>query len=135
MDQQVHFRRLQEWAKLVLEAENSGNKTAWCKENGITYRRYQYWQKLVRDYILKHGEDSLTMNGSALPVRTEPQQLVDITSCVKESAEEGKPSADFSQNEAIQPQLMLRYGDFRIYVGSSVSEDALITVLKAVRNA
>lgn len=135
MGQQVHFRRLQEWAKLVLEAENSGNKKAWCKENGIAYRKYQYWQKLVREYILEYGDDSLSEEGASLPARTGPQQLVDITPAVKDAPKQSVSSADPSSNGMVQPQLMLQYGDFRLYVGNTISEDVLMTVLKAVRNA
>lgn len=136
MEANVHLRRLKEWAKLVFEAENSSNKTVWCQENGIRYRKYMYWQQLVREYLLEHGDHSLDSNDHDLPAAASgAPQLADITSKIQ-----GEPPAlpgSYADQDAAcsSPELMVRYGDCQIYVGRSVSEETLTTVLRAIRHA
>lgn len=136
MEGNIRLRRLKEWAKLVLEAENSGNKTIWCQENGISYRKYIYWQKLVREYILEHGDHSLDSIDHELPAMTSgPQQLVDVTSRIQSSSQSFCNAAPDSAGTCNSPELMVRCGDCQIFVGSSVNERTLQTVLRAIRNA
>lgn len=136
MEANIRLRRLKEWAKLVIEAENSGNKTVWCKENGISYRKYLYWQKLVREYILAHGDHSLDSGDHDLPVMASgSQQLVDVTSRIHPSSQAFCRTAPDPAGNPNSPELMVRYGDCRIYIGRSVNEETLTTVLRAIRNA
>lgn len=145
MDNQVHLRRLQQWSKLVLEAENAGNKVEWCKTNKIPYRQYMYWQKLVRDHILVYGEKSVNADGPRQPDSgSEPHELVDITSAVhckpdvveKAVSPVAIPAASSeSASSAVHPELMLEYKDFHIYIGSRVSRETLSAVLKVIKNA
>lgn len=136
MDPNIHLKRLQHWAGLVLEAENSGNKSIWCRENGIRYRKYIYWQKLVREYVLEHGEDSLIGKDAVLPARTtDSHQLVDVTQLQAVPYETAAPTKRTGLAGQPEPELMLEYKDFRIYIGSAVTENTLAAVLKAVRNA
>ena len=135
MNQAVHFRRLQRWAKLVLEAENSGDKIIWCRQNHISYRQYMYWQRLVRDYLLEHGENSLSDPAeTSLPVmESRPQQLVDVTAKIRTG--EGSPISPGDEDQSVKPELMIQYRDCRIYVSSAVSAQTLSTVMKALRDA
>lgn len=138
MEGTIKLRRLREWAKLVLEAENSGNKTVWCQQNGIRYRKYLYWQKHVRDYLIEHGDHSLDDIAPALPAGPQgSHDLVDITARINGAAE--AINSSFTQNSdsgsASCPEVMIQVNGCQIYVGSSVSEQTLQTVLKVVRNA
>jgi hypothetical protein len=135
MNQAVHFRRLQRWAQLVLEAENSGDKITWCRQNHISYRQYMYWQRLVRDYLLEHGENSLSDPAeTSLPVmESHPQQLVDVTAKIRTEEANAVPSN--AEDQSVKPELMIQYRDCRIYVSSAVSSQTLSTVMKALRDA
>lgn len=134
MNTQSHIIRLRQWARLVTEAENSGNKAAWCRERNIPYKMYGYWQKRVRAYILEHGEGSLDTDDISLPaISSGTVDLFDVTSRIQSAPSCAVSHSD--QDSAMQPELMLRYGDFHIYVGNAVTERTLTTVLKAVRNA
>lgn len=49
MEKITHQMRCQQWAKIISECLASGmNKTAWCKQNGISDKAFFYWQKILR---------------------------------------------------------------------------------------
>ena len=49
MDQFVMDYRLEEWAKIIEAANNSGlQRNEWLKLNNITRDQFYYWQKKVR---------------------------------------------------------------------------------------
>lgn len=134
MDAGVHLKRLQKWAALVLEAEKSGNKSKWCKQNNISFRKYIYWQKLVRDYALEHGEDSLLSGQKLIVAAVQKPQFFELNKDAVHCVEGGSHSSEISSPQ-INPELMIQHGDFRIYVGSSISTGTLTAVLKAVKDA
>lgn len=49
MEKITHQMRLQQWSKIISECLASGlNKTEWCRQNGISDKRFFYWQKMLR---------------------------------------------------------------------------------------
>lgn len=49
MEKITHQMRSQQWSKIIAECLASGmNKTAWCKENGISDKQFFYWQRILR---------------------------------------------------------------------------------------
>lgn len=49
MEKITHQMRLQQWSKIISECLASGqNKTAWCRQNGISDKKFFYWQKILR---------------------------------------------------------------------------------------
>ncbi|MGN0263706.1 MAG: IS66 family insertion sequence element accessory protein TnpA [Oliverpabstia sp.] len=49
MDQEVNIIRIENWKRLILEANNSGlSKTEWCRQNNISSKTFFYWQRKVR---------------------------------------------------------------------------------------
>lgn len=66
MDKYVMDIRIQQWAKIIQAANDSGLPRAqWLAENGITRDAFYYWQKKVRTYyaeqsgIINTGETAL----------------------------------------------------------------------------
>lgn len=49
MDKITHKVRREQWANIIKECLASGmNKTAWCREDGISYKSFFYWQHRLR---------------------------------------------------------------------------------------
>jgi len=50
MKQNETISRIEEWTKLLQEADESRlTRKEWCKQNGITLRKFYYWQKRIRE--------------------------------------------------------------------------------------
>ncbi len=49
MDKIAHEVRTQEWFSIIQACNTSGQpKKQWCEENGISIRKFFYWQKRIR---------------------------------------------------------------------------------------
>ena len=50
MDKITHQVRCEQWTSIINECLASGmNKTAWCRENGISEKQFFYWQRILRN--------------------------------------------------------------------------------------
>ena len=50
MDKITHKVRCEQWANIIKECLASGmNKTAWCREHGISDKSFFYWQRRLRE--------------------------------------------------------------------------------------
>ena len=50
MDKITHQVRCEQWTKIIKECLASGmNKTAWCREHGISDKSFFYWQRRLRE--------------------------------------------------------------------------------------
>ena len=48
MDTEVYKIRIDQWRKLIYEANTCGmKKTEWCRQNGVTIKQFYYWQKKI----------------------------------------------------------------------------------------
>ena len=49
VDKIAHEVRTQEWFSIIQACNTSGQpKKQWCEENGISIRKFFYWQKKIR---------------------------------------------------------------------------------------
>ena len=87
MDQEVNIIRIENWKRLILEANNSGlSKTEWCRQNNISSKTFFYWQRKVR---LMEAQKALS--SSELPSVSTGQKtaispdFVDMTHLYKET--------------------------------------------------
>lgn len=136
MDQQVHDIRIENWKRLILEANASSlTKTEWCHQNDINPKTFYYWQRKLRRI-----EAEKVLSPAALPEVSEtkvgsvPSAFVDITHLYKEESSPVQ-NQDSPMPSAFSPQLMLMDGQYRILIGEAVQEQTLVTLLKAIRNA
>jgi len=64
----VRQKKLQEWARMIEECENSGKTVSdWCEANGVGYKNYFYRKRRVREKLLDMAETALTLRNSVLP--------------------------------------------------------------------
>lgn len=137
MDKMTHEVRLAQWVEIIREANRSGTtKKEWCAQNGISMRKFYYWQKQVRSFVLEKSGRSVPV----LPEQTLPTELpeqtppvfVELPSFQMETSvrEQEKPD----EPSSFIPEIMVKYGQFQLLVGSGVKADTLSTVLSVIRH-
>ena len=63
MDTEVYKIRIDQWRKLIYEANTCGmKKTEWCRQNGVTIKQFYYWQKKIRALAVKEMSDGIGMD-------------------------------------------------------------------------
>ncbi len=133
MDQEVNTIRIENWKKLILEANSCGlPKTEWCKQNGIRTKTFYYWQRKIRR--MEAGKILSPSEFPELPTGSTPA-FVDMTHLYRERSVPSNRIPEDQPQPAFSPQLMLLAGQYRILVGETVGEQTLVTVLRAIRNA
>ena len=137
MDQEVNIIRIENWKRLILEANNSGlSKTEWCRQNNINIKTFFYWQRKVR---LMEAQKALS--SSELPSVSTGQKaaispdFVDMTHLYKETTAPTESVPSGNSQSGFAPQLMLLADQYRILIGEDVREQTLSTVLRAIKHA
>ena len=137
MDQEVNIIRIENWKRLILEANNSGlSKTEWCRQNNISSKTFFYWQRKIR---LMEAQKALS--SSELPSVSTGQKtaissdFVDMTHLYKETTAPTESVPSGNSQSGFAPQLMLLADQYRILIGEDVREQTLSTVLRAIKYA
>ena len=126
--QKLHQVHLQEWAVRFADQKASGlTVRQWCTQNNLSFHTYNYWKHLLKENVVDQ----------VLP------DIVPITlpalSDVDTSLEAAKPGIDpIRANCAIRSNVSdvtMRINGISIEIDSSVSEDFLGKLIKAVRHA
>lgn len=118
MDKITHKVRREQWTKIVTECLASGmNKTAWCREQGISVKSFFYWQRRLReDAYLTNIEASCP---PAVHTPTElPTQAVDFI-------ELKAPEHSSDSSKKFQPDVIIRKGEFSIELSNTTSPELL----------
>lgn len=137
MNQKVAAIRTEQWRQIIQDCINRNpgiSKRQWCRENGVRYRSFMYWQ---RKFQLK-AIDLMENHGTKLPVKQEPvsaQAFVDMTSQLEVLQTEREFSPASSELTPLAAELMIQAGSFRIYVNGSIQEATLETVMRVIRHA
>ena len=125
--QKLHSAKLAHWATLFKEQASSGlTVKAWCLEQGISIHTYNYWKHQLKMECL----DSLLPSDHEIVPLTTP--IITSASsgllCSNDMLRNSRDSRDYDS-------ISISCGDVQITIGSSVSEDRLFALLKAVRHA
>ena len=118
MDRITHKVRCEQWIKLIEECLASGmNKTAWCREHGISSKSFFYWQRRLREeaYIS-------TIESSSRPA-------------VKSADIPSEPSIDFVEvrlpdqttevSDVFRPDVIIRKASFSVEISNTASAELL----------
>lgn len=106
-------QRLMEWAELVAECRRSEiSCKEWCRQHGISERRYYYWQKRIFDRAILQREAtaaSVSVNDHAshfveLPAPQEQPCMQQISETPAASIRIGKASVNLCAGA--DPQLV-----------------------------
>lgn len=133
MDKRIKDLRLQHWAEIIREANNSGlSKSEWCRQNNIKIRKFFYWQKALRERLLDQGGTSeddicLAQPTPMLPV-SEPD-FFEITSMNNQTSD------IFSTASKNGSSIEMRFGNFSFRIDDSSSEAALEKIIRILSRA
>jgi len=140
LDKAVMSVRMKKWAGIIQEAATSGlTKTEFCAQNGIDRRQFFHWQKRIREYVLDNNPEL----GLPMPVHGQMQQIREVNSQIMPSLPEFcelKPREELTairpvSETAFSAGAMIQRGEYQIYVGDSVTEKTLSTILSVIRHA
>lgn len=124
--QKLHQIKLQQWDERFRRQASSGlTVKEWCTENNFTIHTYNYWKHLLKqeyvDSALSENHEIVPLSmdcslpASAQPIQTSPIHLRD--------------SRDSCNT------ISITIDDIVIHAGSTVSDEHLLRILKAVRHA
>lgn len=106
MEKITHQMRLQQWSKIISECLASGqNKTAWCRQNGISDKKFFYWQKILRReaYALAETSNDKTL----IPVTAQPQTIPFVKLKLEQNASGSLVYHSFRPDAVIQTNGMI----------------------------
>ena len=137
MDQEVNIIRIENWKRLILEANNSGlSKTEWCRQNNISSKTFFYWQRKVRLLVAQKALSSSELPSVSTGQKTAiSSDFVDMTHLYKETTAPTESVPSGNSQSGFAPQLMLLADQYRILIGEDVREQTLSTVLRAIKHA
>lgn len=118
MDRITHKVRCEQWTKLIEECLASGmNKTAWCREHGISSKTFFYWQRRLREeaYIS-------TIESSSLP--TVPSAGIPSESSI-DFVEVRLPDPADGASDAFRPDVIIRKDSFSVEISNTASAELL----------
>lgn len=130
--QKLHQIKLQEWMEIFQTQAASGlTIKEWCLQNNISIHSYNYWKhKLKEEYVQSALPDIVPLAGSQLPVTgiNSTVNTQSLSTCTYSSYN------SLNSNDSLDT-IRIEYGDIRLTIGSSVSEERILCILKAVRYA
>ncbi len=125
--QKLHQIKLQQWAARFQKQASSGlTVKAWCNENNISIHTYNYWKHaLKQEYV----ESTLSEQHDIVPIGQVSNVAIPSTPVTIPLACQSRDSRDSYNTVSITT------GEILIQVASSVSDERLLCILKAVRHA
>lgn len=127
--QKIHQIKLNQWATLFLEQAASGlTVKALCAENNVTVHTYNYWKHQLKQKYM----DSVLPDIVPLP----PCQL-NMTPDLPISKETVSSTFQSLDSRELRDTntICISTEDIQISIASSVSEECILQILKAVRHA
>lgn len=130
--QTLHQIKLQEWIEHFQAQATSGLTVKdWCSQNDISIHTYNYWKhKLKEEYVQSNLPDIVPLSAAQLPATTSNTTInsQSLNTCTYSSYN----SLDSSDS---LDSIRVVCGDIQLSIGTSVSDEQLLRILKAVRYA
>ena len=124
--QKLHQIKLEQWAQRFRQQASSGlTVKEWCAENNFTVHTYNYWKHLLKQ---EYVDSALSENHEIVPL-TLDYSVPAGTQLIQASTTHLDESRD-SRNT-----ISITIDDIVIHAGSTVSDEHLLRILKAVRHA
>lgn len=127
--QKLHQIKLQEWLEHFQNQAASGlTVKEWCRQNNISIHSYNYWKhKLKEEYVQSALPDIVHIAGSQLPATglNPTVNTQSLNTCTYSS---------YNSSDSLDT-IRIDCGDIRLTISSSVSEEQILRILKAVRYA
>ena len=130
--QKLHQIKLQEWIQHFQNQAASGLTVKdWCLQNDISIHTYNYWKhKLKEEYLQASLPDIVPLTTSQLSAAGHNST----------AAAHSLNPYNYSFNKSLESgdsldTIHIACGNIQLSIGSSVSEEHLLRILKAVRYA
>lgn len=125
--QKIHQAKMAKWAVLFKEQSDSGlTVRQWCNEKGYTIHAYNYWKHLLKEEALK----SISLP-EIVPLQ---QPETDMLQLPASHYPTGPDMPDSRKSCLTSSTLSVSFGDIQINIGPSASDDAIASIIKAVRH-
>lgn len=112
MDRTTHQIRCEQWARIINECLASNkSKTAWCRENNISVKKFFYWQRILRNEAFIEQR----LAPAVAPVQEPPVAFVELKPSISESAYQ----SDF------RPDMVIRHNGTTIEISNNASKELL----------
>ena len=106
MEKVTHQMRLQQWSKIISECLASGlNKTEWCRQNGISDKKFFYWQKILRREAYALAE--ISHDGALIPATAQTSTVPFVELKMDQSASVMSAYTEFKPEAVIQINGMI----------------------------
>jgi hypothetical protein len=134
--------RAQRWKEIIAACNTSGmKKVDWMRLHGVSEKSFYRWQNILRDQVLDGVETSYPIVPDYVAVSDKRQagavpELIDMTAIISQKPG-GKisPAQSAVPQKQITPEIMIQAGPYNLYIGNSVTEATLATVLKVIGHA
>ena len=121
MNRQVSDYKLQEWAKIIATANNSGmSREEFFEQSGITRDAFYYWQRKVQKWIVNQQSNSLEC-----AMQPASQSLVEVPVT--------KP--DTLAPSTFQATAIIRIGSVTIEISPSATPEFMESIGRMIHNA
>ena len=136
MDQTTKEIRTEQWRQIVLEANGTSlTKKEFCRQNGIKEKQFYYWQrKIRRQDAARFLEEASLAQAKTSPVVSSCSSSSSFVALELSTPEEF-PQESSSLTSIFQPELMLQLNGVQLFVGETVHEATLQSVIRVLRNA
>lgn len=125
MDKITHEARLDNWKHIVEECSNRPQGVTvkqWVADNGINEKVYYYWLRRVRQAAYDQ-------------MRLEQSGELAVTSDRRVSYAEITLTGNTSSGQSMHPVAVLSAGNISIDISEQASEEFLIKLMRAMKNA
>ena len=128
MDKITHEVRTQEWFGIIQACNASGQtKRQWCAENGVSERKFFYWQKKIRGQLYNEVKKQET---AMVPVpKTESPRLV------RAFAEIPTTNVPVGTAEPFQSDAVITVGGVSIQLSNTATRELLDRISGAFGHA
>lgn len=134
----AHNLRVEKWRPIILEANNSDiPKIQYIHEHNLSENSFYYWQRFFRreagcaESFSAPGQNQ-SVSGVPVPASGQVSSFIEVSA---PSLPVSSDRTESSQNTDPEWTMMLRHGDYSLYLDNNVSEKCLKTVLRAISHA
>ena len=128
MDKIAHEVRTQEWFSIIQAWSASGqSKRQWCAENGISIRKFFYWQKRIREQLyneVKKKETAMV-----------PAPCAEASQLAPAFAEIPTTKVPVGMTGGFQPDAIIMLGGVSIQLSNAATRELLDRISGAMGHA
>ena len=113
MDKPTHQIRCEQWMQVINECLASGmSKSAWCEANGISEKKFYYWQRILRNEAYL---EQMQLPSVAPPKAAPPVAFVEL-----------RQTTVPAETSVFRPDVIIRNNGIVLELSNTVSPELLM---------